>query len=219
MSYGRRTDVMFTSRKEAGQKLAAKIVDLHLFEPVVLALPRGGVPVAAEIATALKAPFDILVVRKVGAPNNPELAVAAIVDGNPPDIVLNHEIIEAYGIDDADLRVLIEHESIELRRRRSVYLSDRIVTQTTDKTVVIVDDGAATGTTMLAAVRALRRRSPREIVVALPVASSEAYLALSREADRLLCLYQPHHFMALSYHYRNFPQLTDKEVLDLLGPS
>lgn len=196
--------------------MAQELASLHLPDPVVLALPRGGVPVAVEIADALKAPLDIVVVRKVGAPGNPELAVAAIVDGNPPDVVLNRELIEAYGLDDAELRSLIDRERPELERRRLVYSGARQPLSTADKTVILVDDGAATGATMKVAIRALKRRSPREIVVALPVAPPDTLTELAMEADEIVCLSKPTRFFALGYHYRDFPQLTDREVVSAL---
>ncbi|MDP3896818.1 MAG: phosphoribosyltransferase family protein [Mesorhizobium sp.] len=189
-------------------------LDLH--EPVVLALPRGGVPVAAEVAKALNAPLDLIIVRKVGAPGNPELAVAAIVDGDPPDIVLNREIVEAYGLDDSDLAALVALERPELERRRVAYREGRRPRSVTGKTAIVVDDGVATGTTMQVAIRALRRRSPREIVVAVPVASAEAAAELRGLADRVVCLSEPGHFRALGYHYLSFPQLADREVTDAM---
>lgn len=207
---------MFRDRQEAGRKLAVELAELKLADPVVLALPRGGVPVAAEIAAALNAPLDLVVVRKVGAPGNSELAVAAIVDGNPPDVVLNREIVEAYNLDDSELRMLVERERPELERRRVVYLGDRGPISVAGKTAILVDDGAATGTTMKVAIRALKRRSPREIVVALPVAPPEAVAELAREANRIVCLTQPVRFLALGYHYHDFPQLADEEVIRLL---
>jgi len=203
---------MFKDRREAGQELAAELAKLRLPEPVVLALPRGGVPVGAEVAAALNAPFDLVFVRKVGAPGDPELAVAAIVDGDPPDVVFNREIIEAYALSDSDLRALIDLERPELERRRLAYRGERQILSVSGRTVILVDDGAATGTTMKAAVRALKRRSPREVVVALPVAPLETVEELAREADKVVCLSQPPHFHALSYHYSKFPQLTDEEV-------
>ncbi len=207
---------MFRDRQEAGRKLAEELVKLKLADPVVLALPRGGVPVAAEIADALNAPLDLVIVRKVGAPGNPELAVAAIVDGNPPDVVLNREIVEAYNLDDSDLRMLVNRERPELEQRRIVYLGDRHPIPMTGKTAVLVDDGAATGTTMKVAIRALKRRSPREIVVALPVAPPEVVVELAREATRIVCLTQPVRFLALGYHYHDFQQLADEEVMRLI---
>jgi len=207
---------MFRDRGQAGQMLAAELLKLDLPEPVVLALPRGGVPVAAAIASALDAPLDLLIVRKVGAPGNSELAVAAIVDGNPPDVVLNREIVEAYGLDDADLAALIKQERPELERRRLAYRGARQPLSVTGKTAILVDDGAATGTTMKVAIRALQRRSPREIVVALPIAPPETVTELAQLADRIVCLSQPTPFRALGYHYLRFPQLADEEVTNAL---
>ncbi|BCH31954.1 phosphoribosyltransferase [Mesorhizobium sp. L-8-10] len=204
---------MFHDRREAGRELANEVARLGLAEPIVLALPRGGVPVAAEVARTLKAPLDLVIVRKVGAPDNSELAVAAIVDGSPPDIVLNREIIEAYGLDDSELRLLVNRERPELERRRLTYRSGRQAKSVSGKTAILVDDGAATGTTMKVAIRALRRRSPREIVVALPVAPPDTIAELAREADRVICLRQPAHFRALGFHYQHFPQLTDDQVI------
>ncbi|PDQ20552.1 phosphoribosyltransferase [Mesorhizobium sanjuanii] len=208
---------MFRDRQEAGQKLAIELEKLGLHQPVVLALPRGGVPVAVEVAKALKAPLDLVIVRKVGAPGNPELAVAAIVDGTPPDIVLNRDIVEAYALDDDELRVLIAKERPELERRRLAYRGKRPPLSVTGKTAIIVDDGVATGTTMKVAIRALKRRSPREIVVAIPVAPPDTLVELAQEADWTVCLSQPARFHALGYHYRNFPQLTDEEVTEALA--
>ncbi|TIS90586.1 phosphoribosyltransferase [Mesorhizobium sp.] len=204
---------MFRNREEAGEKLGIELGKLQLHQPVVLALPRGGVPVAVEVAKALGAPLDLLIVRKVGAPGNPELAVAAIVDGDPPDVVLNREIVEAYSLDDADLASLIDGERPELERRRSAYRGNREPLSIAGTTAIIVDDGAATGTTMKVAIRALRRRSPREIIVAVPVSPPETVAELAREADRVVCLSQPGRFRALGYHYQSFPQLSDGEVI------
>ncbi|TIO85097.1 MAG: phosphoribosyltransferase [Mesorhizobium sp.] len=208
---------MFRDRQEAGQKLAAELATLDLRDPVVLALPRGGVPVAAEVAKVLKAPLDLVLVRKVGAPGNAELAVAAIVDGDPPDVVLNREIVEAYALDDDELRFLIAKERPELERRRTAYRGKRASLSVAGKTAIVVDDGAATGTTMKVAIRALKRRSPRQIVVAIPVAPADTAAELAQEADLLICLSQPARFPALSYYYVNFPQLSDSEVLDIMA--
>lgn len=207
---------MFRDRHEAGQLLAGELRKLKLADPIVLALPRGGVPVAAEIAGVLKAPLGLVIVRKVGAPGNPELAVAAIVDGNPPDVVLNREIVEAYGLDDADLRSLVSRERPELERRRLAYIGNRKPPSTAGKTVILVDDGAATGTTMKVAIRAMKRRSPSEIVVALPVAPPDIVAELSDEANRIVCLSTPSRFLALGYHYHDFPPVTDEEVAQTL---
>lgn len=204
---------MFRDRKEAGEKLGMELSKLQLHQPVVLALPRGGVPVAVEVAKALNAPLDLLIVRKVGAPDNPELAVAAIVDGEPGEVVLNREIVEAYSLDEDSLRVMIAKERPELERRRVVYRGNTKSMSITGKTAIIVDDGAATGTTMKIAIRALKRRSPREIIVAIPVSPQETSAELAREADRVVCLSQPGQFRALSFHYLRFPQLSDSDVV------
>lgn len=208
---------MFRDRSEAGRMLATEIVALTPRDPIVLALPRGGVPVALEVATALGARLDLLIVRKVGAPGNAELAVAAIVDGAPPDVVLNRDIIEAYGLQDNELAALIARERPELERRRAVYLGKRHPFPVKGNTVILVDDGAATGTTMKVAARAIRRRSPAQLILALPVASPDAVWDLSQEADRVICLSQPPHFRALGFHYREFPQLADADVLHLMS--
>lgn len=207
---------MFRDRQEAGQRLAQELARLSLPDPVVLALPRGGVPVAAEIARKLAAPLDLMIVRKVGAPGNPELAVAAIVDGNPPDVVRNREIVEAYRLDDAEVAALVAQERPELERRRRAYRGDRQPLSVTGRTAILVDDGAATGTTMKVALRALKRRSPREVVVALPVAPPETAAELAHEADRVVCLERPSRFRALGYYYMSFPQLADEEVTGTL---
>src|SRR5687767_11730965 len=143
---------MFRDRQEAGQLLASELVGLKLREPVVLALPRGGVPVAAVIANALSAPLELIIVRKVGAPGNSELAVAAIVDRDPPDVVLNPEIVEVYGLDNADLTALVNKERPELDRRRVAYCGKSRPVSIAGKTAILVDDGAATGTTMKVAI-------------------------------------------------------------------
>jgi putative phosphoribosyl transferase len=204
---------MFHDRQEAGEKLGMELSKLQLHRPVVLALPRGGVPVAVEVAKALNAPLDVLIVCKVGAPGNSELAVAAIVDGDPGDVVVNREIVEAYSLDDDELRVLIAVERPELERRRLVYRGMRPPLSIAGKTAIIVDDGAATGTTMKVAIRALKRRSPREIIVAVPVSPKETVAELAGEAVRVVCLSQPGRFQALSYHYLRFPQLSDSDVV------
>ncbi len=179
---------MFRDRRHAGISLAEELARLELPDPVVLALPRGGVTVAAEVAMKLKAPLDLVIVRKVGAPDNPELAVAAIVDGNPPDVVLNREIVEAYGLDDDELAELVRKERPELERRRNAYRGKRKLLSVTGKTAIVVDDGAATGTTIKVAIRALKRRQPREIVIAIPVAPPDTVASLRQEGVRVLCL-------------------------------
>lgn len=207
---------MFSNRTEAGRLLAARLLKLGLPDPVVIALPRGGVPVAAEVADALGAPLDVLIVRKMAAPGNPELAAAAIADGNPPDIVLNHEVFAAFHLNGADIERIAVAEYAEIKRRRSTYCANRKTAAVEQKTVILVDDGAATGTTIKAAIRALRRRSPARIFVAIPVAPADTAAELASNADQFLCLSQPPHFLALGSHYASFPQVPDEEVVRLL---
>lgn len=207
--------VEFRDRGDAGKKLAAQLATFSLSDPVVIALPRGGVPVAAEIARALAAPLDLVIVRKLGAPGQPELAAGALVDGDPPDVVLNADIVQACGLSDAALAQLVAHERLELERRRRAFGRARPV-PVTGRTAIVVDDGAATGASMKAAIRALRRRSPREIIVAIPAAPRETAAELAAMADRLVCLERPAPFLALGHHYRDFPQLPDEEVIAIL---
>lgn len=207
---------MFADRAEAGRALAAELTRLGLADPVVLALPPGGVPVAVEVARALEAPIDLLLVRKVAAPGNPELCVAAIVDGTPPDIVINREIVEAYGLDDDALRLLVKEDRPESDQGRAVYANRRRQLSVRGKTVVLVDDGAATGTTATMALRALRRREPGAVVFAVPVAPAEVADELAAEADRVVCLSRPARFRALGFHYRDFPELSHDEVVELM---
>jgi putative phosphoribosyl transferase len=207
----------FADRKQAGIELGLELAKLGLHSPVVLALPRGGVPVGAEVAAILHAPLEVLIVRKVGAPDNPELAAAALVAGIPDDIVLNHDIVEAYGLTNSDLRVLINRERPELERRVALYTRDRHHVSIANRTTIIVDDGMATGTTAKVAIRALRRRGPRKIVLALPVAPKVVVDDLKAEADLVVCLKREEHFRALSLHYVNFEQVSDEEVITALN--
>lgn len=208
---------MFRDRTEAGRMLATEIAALAPHNPIVLALPRGGVPVAFEIASALDAPLDLVLVCKAGAPGNPELAVAAIVDGNPPEVVLNREIVEAYDLQDDELAALIARKKPELEHRRAFYRGRRQPLSVRGKSAIIVDDGAATGTTIKVAARAIRRRSPAQIILALPVAPPEVVSDLLQEADKVVCIVQPPHFWALGFHYREFQQLDDAEMLEWLA--
>jgi putative phosphoribosyl transferase len=208
----------FADRAEAGRELAAQLVRLRLAKPiVVLALPRGGVPIGVEVARALDAPLDLLLVRKIGLPWQPELALAAVVDGTPPDIVVDEAVRRGTDIDDAYIEAQAEQELVEIRRRRSVYLRGRPPVDVESRTAVVVDDGIATGTTMRAALKALRRRRPARLVVAVPVAPPDTIEALAGEADQIVCLEQPEPFHAVGLHYREFHQIGDDEVLAALS--
>ncbi len=207
----------FANRTEAGQALVAPVRALGLVDPVVLALPRGGVPVALELVRALQAPLDLLLVRKIGAPGQPELAVAAVIDGVPPDIVVHEATRHLPGVNTAYIRREAARELADLRRRRRVYLQGRPLIALAGRNVIVVDDGIATGTTVRAALQALRRQRPAQLVLAVPVAPPDTARALRREVDRLVCLQVPEDFEAVGLHYDDFRQICDDEVLALLA--
>lgn len=215
---------MFADRQDAGRRLAAALTHLARENPVVLALPRGGVPVGYEIAKALNAPLDILLVRKIGAPFQPELAAAAVVDGAEPVLVRNEEVIRAYGIDEAWIQAEMKRELREIERRRRLYCGDRPPIEVRGRTVILVDDGIATGTTVRAALRALARLAPARRVLAVPVAPPDTVAALFAEAEEIVALEQPEWMGAVGQFYRDFTQTADEEVIRLLaeasaGPS
>lgn len=207
---------MFVDRQEAGRLLGRHLAALKLVDPLVLALPRGGVPVAAEVAQALQAPLELLMVRKIGAPHQPELAVAAVVDGAHPQAVVDEETLRLSGADMAYVRSQVPHQLQEIERRRAVYLGGRTPLPLEGRSLVLVDDGIATGTTVRAALKALRHAHPARLVLAVPVASAEALARLRGEVDELVCLSQPTFFQAVGMHYVDFHQVEDQEVLDLL---
>ena len=207
---------MFTDRREAGRALARALARLRDEDPVVLALPRGGVTVGDEVARALDAPLDVLVVRKLGAPGQPELAMGAVVDGDRPQEVLNEEIVELLGVSPAELAHAVRHELGEIARRHRLYRGERLPEPITGRTVIVVDDGIATGATVRAALRALRRARPRRLVLAVPVAPADTVAALRPEVDTLVCLDSPEPFIAVGAHYRDFDQVRDEEVVAAL---
>jgi putative phosphoribosyl transferase len=203
----------FADRRAAGRALACALAARPFARPiVVLALPRGGVPVAAEVARALRAPLDLLLVRKIGAPWQPELAVAAIVEGDPPDVVVEDTVRAATGVnrDWIDRQAALELREIE--RRRDAYLAGRAPVPLAGATVVLVDDGIATGTTVRAALRALRRRGAGRVVLAVPVAPRDTLASLRGDVDEVVCLAQPTPFEAVGCHYVDFRQVGDDEV-------
>ena len=207
----------FTNRTEAGRALAQRLSRMALPAPiVVLALPRGGVPIGVEVARALKAPLDLLLVRKIGAPWQRELAVAAVVDGQPPDIVLDRETMAMTGVNQAYVDAEAKSELAEIERRRGVYLRGRAPIGVEGATAIVVDDGIATGTTVRAALKALRRRHPARLVLAVPVAPSDTLAELRSEVDDVVCLAEPFPFHAIGLHYVDFHQVSDDEVLAAL---
>lgn len=208
------SNLVFADRREAGRVLAGLLGDLRgRGDVVVLGLPRGGVPVAAEVAAALGAPLEVFVVRKLGAPGRPELAVGAIASGGV--LVTNDEIISGLGVAPEQVRRTAEREERELRRRELAYRGDRPMLDLAGRTVVVVDDGLATGASMRAALRAVRRLGPGRVVVAVPTAPVTA--DLSGEADELVRATTPEPFLAVGHSYRDFRQTTDEEVRALLA--
>lgn len=207
---------MFRDRSEAGRKLAAELLQYRSAKPVVLALPRGGVPVAYEIALALNAPLDLLFVRKIGVPGQPELAAAAVADVGGPEIVRNEQVIALAGVPDDYLAEQAKCELQEIARRRVLYCEGKPMIDVAGRTAIVVDDGIATGSTVRAALHALRRARPAKIVLAVPVAPPETLAELAEEADAICCLEATADFGAISQFYWSFGQLADEDVVDLL---
>lgn len=205
----------FADRQEAGRALVARLMSMHLTHPIVLALPRGGVPVGAEVAAGLGAELDVFVARKIGVPFQPELGVGAIAEGGEP--VLDEPLISAVGLSRDDLRAAIAAEHLELSRRVRTYRGGRVLPDLTHRDVVLVDDGLATGGTARAALRALRTGGVRRTVLAVPVAPPETVDALSPEADEVVAVLTPPRFGAVGRWYRRFPQLDDAAVVALLA--
>jgi predicted phosphoribosyltransferase len=207
--------VRFRNRAEAGRSLAARLEGLAGREDVVvLALPRGGVPVGFEVATALGAPLDLLTVRKLGVPGREELAMGAIASGG--GLVLDEALVRLLGIDPQQVGDTIAAETRELERRELAYRAGRAPPELAGRTVVLVDDGLATGASMLAAVNAVRERGPARVVIAAPVAPAETCAELRREADDVVCVATPDPFGAVGLWYEDFGQTGDDEVRDLL---
>jgi putative phosphoribosyl transferase len=208
---------LFPDRTSAGRLLAAELAKRALEHPVIYALPRGGVPVAAEIAKALDAPLDLLLVRKIGVPWHEELAAGSIVDGERPDVVVNESIMRAAHVSEADFAESAARELREIERRRALYLPGRRPIPAEGRTAILVDDGIATGASMRAAITAIRRRKPRRIIVAVPVLAPETAAAFHALADDVVYVAAPQLFRAVGLHYRDFHQLDDGEVTALLS--
>jgi putative phosphoribosyl transferase len=210
--------MQFHDREHAGRELAVRLrIEQEkgmLPDPLVLALPRGGVTVAQEVASALEAPLDVLVVRKIGVPYEEELGVGAIVGDDEP--LYDERSLEVLGLGDAELAPVVEREREELHRRESLYREGRPAPELRGRTVIVVDDGLATGSTARAALRFVRRREPARLVLAVPVGSPDAAERLRPEADEVLCLERPPAFMAVGNFYEEFEQLTDDDVLRML---
>lgn len=207
----------FSDRREAGRLLAARLMHLKDSHPLVLALPRGGVPVAFEIALALGAELDLMMVRKLGAPGNPEFAIGAVVDGDEPQVVLNEEVIDLIGSGNAYLEQEKRAQIAEMERRRKAYLGERHKPRIAGRTVIIIDDGIATGATITAAIRGVRQAGPARLVLAVPVASRDTAQRLQSLCNELVVLALPEPFLSVGRHYRDFSQTSDAEVIRLLA--
>lgn len=207
----------FRNRSEAGRQLAARLKGYKEQHPVILALPRGGVPVAAEVAAALDAPLDLVLVRKIGVPSQPELAMGAVVDGHSPIVIRNEDVIRLVGVDEADFQAVCDEELTEIERRRQRYIGDRTNVDVNGRLAIVIDDGIATGATTRAALRATRMREPKKLVLAVPVAPTDTLAAMRDEADEVICLEDHEIFGAIGYFYDDFRQMTDEEVSDILA--
>jgi putative phosphoribosyl transferase len=206
----------FEDRTEAGRRLAKALSSYKTQHPVILALPRGGVPVAAEVAAAFDAPLDLVIVRKIGVPMQPELAMGAVVDGAAPIIVRNEDVIRFSGVSASEFDAECKTQLAEIERRRQRYLGERARADVGGQIAIVVDDGIATGATMKAALQAVRKRKPKQLVLAVPVAPPETVRDLRQLVDDLLCLETPELFGAIGYFYRDFRQLEDEDVIAIL---
>ncbi len=208
--------MLFSNRQEAGRRLAAELARFKNAQPVILALPRGGVPVGFEIALALDAPLDVVLVRKIGAPGMSELAIGAIVDGEQLDKIIDSKLVTELAVAQRYLDAEIARQAAEIERRRRVYFKGRAPVTVAGRAALVVDDGIATGATMRAALRAIRRRGPAKLVLAVPVAPGHTIEALRPEVDEIVCLATPEEFYAIGQFYADFRQLDDEAVITLL---
>lgn len=207
---------LFRDRSHAGQELAEALQHLVDLKPLVLALPRGGVPVAFEVAHRLKAPLDLVLVRKIGAPGNEELALGAVIDGAEPKWVINQELINQIAPPPNWFEEEMQRQLAELERRRQRYCGGRPAPVLNDRCVIVIDDGVATGATVRAALKGLKQSNPSKIVLAVPVGPRAEMEMLRSEVDELVCLAMPEPFIGVGRHYGDFDQTNDEQVIDLL---
>jgi putative phosphoribosyl transferase len=207
----------YADRGDAGRRLAEKLAYLKDRQPIVLALPRGGVAVGFEIAQALDAPLDVVLVRKIGVPWQPELALGAVTDGANPQTFIDGDLAASLDIPEDYIRAETARQLAEIERRRKSYCEGRPALEISGRAAIVVDDGIATGATMRVALQAVRRRNPAWLVLAVPVAPPDTLAALCEEADETVCLERPIALGAIGYYYRDFHQMSDDEVTDLLA--
>lgn len=207
---------MFRDRTEAGEALADRLGSMILADPVVLALPRGGVPVAIPVAERLGAPLDLLLVRKIGAPGHEELAAGAVVDGDVHQVVFNSHVLGMLRMREEDFRDKVTAKLAEIEERRTRYMGDAPPVPVEGRTAVVVDDGIATGATMKAALKGLRLRKPKAIVLAVPVAPRDSLTEIAPLVDDSVCLEIPEPFYAVGAHYRHFDQVDDMQVVSMM---
>lgn len=206
----------FSDRYEAGAALGDALKKLRLHDPVVFALPRGGAPVAAAVARILDAPFDFILVRKLGAPGYEELAIGAVADGDEPGVVLNRKVIKELGVGEAYTERATSDALREIARRRRIFRAILPAQDVKGRTAIIVDDGLATGATMEAAILSARKAGAREVIVAVPVAPAEAAQRFENLADGFVCLAAPSPFYAVGAYYEDFRQLSDDDMVSIL---
>ncbi len=206
----------FYDRSDAGRRLAAELQHFRGEDVVVFALPRGGAPVAEPIATLLNAPLDLVLVRKIGVPFQPELAMGAVADGGNPVVVRNDDVIAMADVSEGEFQDVCARELEEIERRRRLYLGDRARPEAKGHVAIVVDDGVATGATTRAALRAVRARGPKKLVLAVPVAPPDTLESLAEEVDEIICLETPRAFGAIGFFYRDFRQISDEEVIEIL---
>jgi putative phosphoribosyl transferase len=208
---------VFADRRDAGRRLAAALRGYARENPLVLALPRGGVPVGYEVARELGAPLDLVFVRKIGAPAQPELGLGAVVDGDDPQLVVNEDVVREVRPPPGYVEAEARRQLAEIERRRQLYRGGRPPEPVANRTVIVVDDGIATGGTVRAVLRALARLGPRRLVLAVPVAPRDSIRSLRAEADEVVCLATPEPFYAVGAHYDDFAQTEDRDVIELLA--
>lgn len=208
--------MIFHDRLEAGKKLAEALQKTKRDNPLILALPRGGVEVAAPVAAAFKVPIDVLFVRKLGAEFNPELGVGAIVEGNPPQTFLNDDLVKVLRVTPEFLETEKKKQTEVMKEQQRIFRAGRERPSATGRQVILIDDGIATGATVKAALKGLRNEKPSKLTLAVPVAPPSTVSDLRKDVDEVICLYEPEDFQAVGQFFRRFPRLTDELVVKLL---